>query len=85
MSAANNERRQVLNPRVILDGSILTNLKCLEIVLKIILYKLVQDTYLTHNFRWHTFNEVQTFMLIFLDELPSASQIKLDARALYGK
>jgi predicted nucleic acid-binding protein len=32
----------------------------------------------------HTLKEIQTVMLMFLDEVQSASQIKKDAFALYG-
>jgi actin-like ATPase involved in cell morphogenesis len=64
MSAARNERRQVLNSRDIRDGTI-DRFEVLEKMLKMIMRKLVQDTYLTQNFRLHTLREVHTVMLIF--------------------
>jgi hypothetical protein len=64
MSAARNERRQSLNSRDIWDGTI-DRFEVLEKMLKVIMRKLVQDTYLTQNFRLHTLREVHTVMLIF--------------------
>jgi hypothetical protein len=51
-----------------------TILKSLGTVLKVIMDTLAQATYLILVFR----------LLSYLDEVPSASQIKKDARALYG-
>jgi hypothetical protein len=83
MSAANNHRRQVLNPCVIGDGSI-DRLKDLKIILKFIIYKLVQGTYLTYNFQSAYFERLTDCYVDFLDEVPSSSKIKKDVRALYG-
>jgi hypothetical protein len=53
MSAANDERSQVLNPRVIWDGSV-DRFKVLKIMMKVIMEKFKQDPCLTQNFRIHT-------------------------------
>jgi hypothetical protein len=53
MSAANEERLQVLNPRVIWDGSV-DRFEVLEMMLKVIMDKLLQETYLTQNLRRYT-------------------------------
>jgi hypothetical protein len=82
ISSANNERSQALNPCVIWAGNI-DQFEVLEMMLKVNMEKLVHDTYSTQNFRMLTLREVQTVMLI-LDEVLSASQIKKDAHELYG-
>jgi hypothetical protein len=64
MSAANNERRQILNPRVIWNGSI-DRFEVLELILNFNMDKSVQDIYLKQNFKLHTLREVQTVVLIF--------------------
>jgi hypothetical protein len=52
-------------------------------MLKVIMEKLVQDTYMTQNFLLHILREVKT-VLLFFHEVPSASQIMKDTYALYG-
>jgi hypothetical protein len=52
-------------------------------MIKVIIEKLVQDTYLTQNFRLHT-SKCTDCHVDFLDEVPSVSRIKKDARTLYG-
>jgi hypothetical protein len=53
ISDAKDERRQVLFPCVIWDGSI-DLFKILRKVLKVTMEKLMYDTYLTQNSRMHT-------------------------------
>jgi hypothetical protein len=57
MSDANDEKRQVLDPHIIWDESI-DRFEVLEKMLKVIMDKLVQDTYLTQNIRMHPLKEI---------------------------
>ena len=83
MSAANDERRQVLNPRVIWDGSI----DRFEVFRNNVEghYAQIGAGYLFDTEFQKAYLEKGTDCYVdFLDEVSSASQIKKDARALYG-
>jgi hypothetical protein len=64
----------------------LTVLKCLETILKVIMDKLVLVICLIQvtSFQEAYLERGVDFYDDFLDDVPSASQIKKDARALYG-
>jgi hypothetical protein len=83
ISVANNERRQVLNPCVILDGSI----DRFEVSRNNVEghYGKIGAGYLFETeFQTSYFERGTNCYAGFLDEVLSASQIKKDARALYG-
>jgi hypothetical protein len=81
--AANDERRQVLNPRVTWGGSI-------------DLFEVFRNNVESHygqsgscylfdpDFQVEYFERVPDYFVDFLNEAPSTSQIKKDTRALYG-
>jgi hypothetical protein len=80
MSGANNERCQVLNPHSICGGSI-DGLEVLKIMLKVIMD--IGTGYLFDT-EFHTscLERGTDYYVVFLDEVPSASQIKKYAHAL---
>jgi hypothetical protein len=85
MSAANDERCQVLPSKVIWDGTIdILVLKYLETILKVIMDKLVLVICLIQISRKHILERGVDCYVDILNEVPSASQIKKDIRALYG-
>jgi hypothetical protein len=83
ISTANDERRQVLPARIIWDGSIdrfeafRNNVEGH--------YGQIDAGYLfDSSFQQAYLEKGVDFYIDFLDEVPSASRIKKDARALYG-
>jgi hypothetical protein len=83
ISAANDDRRQVLPARVIWDGSI----DRFEVFRNNVEghYGQIGSGYLFDSSFQQAYLEKGVDCYIdFLDEVPSASQIKKDARALYG-
>jgi hypothetical protein len=83
MSAVNDERRQVLHSKVILDGTI----DYFEVFTNNIgvHYGQIGAGYLFDSSFQEAYLERDVDCYVdFLDEVPSASQIKNDARALYG-
>jgi hypothetical protein len=82
MPAVNDKRLQVLPSKVIWDG-IIDRLKYLETMLKVIMDKLVLVICFIQAYRRLIWKGVLTYV-DFLDEIPSASQIKKDGSALYG-
>ena len=82
-TTANDERRQVLNPRVIWDGSI----DRFEVFRNNVEghYGQIGAGYLFDpEFQVAYLDRGTECYIDFLDEVPSASQIKKDTRALYG-
>jgi hypothetical protein len=83
ISAANDERRQVLSSRVIWDGSI----DRFEVFRNNIEghYGQIGAGYVFDtSFQTAYLERGVDYYVDFMDEVPSASQIKKDARALYG-
>jgi hypothetical protein len=83
MSAVNDERRQVLPPKVIWDGTI----DRFEVFRNNIegRYGQIGAGYLFDSSFQKAYLESGVDCYVdFLDEVPSAFQIKKDARALYG-
>jgi hypothetical protein len=83
MSAVNDERRQVLTSKVFWDGII----DRFEVIRNNVEghYGKIGAGYLFDSSFQETYLEMGIDCYVdFLDEVPSASQIKKDARALYG-
>jgi hypothetical protein len=82
LGSGKDERRQVLNPRVIWDGSF----DRFEVFRNNVEghYGQIGASYLFHpDIQAAYFVKGSKCLIAFLDEVPSASQIKKDTRALY--
>ena len=82
-SAANDERRQVLNPRIIWDGSI-DRFETFRNNVEGHYGQIGAGYLFDSDFQEAYLEKGVDCYIDFLDEVPSASQIKKDARALYG-
>jgi hypothetical protein len=83
MSAVNDERRQVLPSKVIWDGTI-GRFEVFRNNVEGYYVQIVAGYLFDSSFQEAYLERVVDCYVDFLDEVPSASQIKKDSRALYG-